>query len=149
MFGLLTTGVCASYVYLCICRDELECEITNPDDAGQAIVDLYGFTGVAHGDGWVRNVLMVKMSKQKHQVIDFERSFIPNPNSDPEVICRTSREYASASTTRRADLVKVIGLQGLNRTRKNFINMANEIMSGRINLFDYGIDNFKSVFELL
>lgn len=149
VFGLLTTGVCASYVYLCICRDELECEITNPEDAGRAIVDLYGFTGVAHGDGWVRNVLMVKLSKQKHQVIDFERSFIPNPNSDPAVICRTSREYASASTTRRAELVKVIGLQGLNRTRKNFINMANEIMSGRINLFDCGIDNFKSVFELL
>ena len=71
VFGLFTTGVCASYVYLCICRDELGSEFIDSAKAGRAIVDLFEKTGVAHGDGWVRNVLIVKMSKQKHQVIDF------------------------------------------------------------------------------
>jgi hypothetical protein len=148
VFGLLTTGICASYVYVCICRDELACEIQDPNEAGRAIVGLFEDTGVAHGDGWVRNVMMVKLSKQIHQVIDFERSFIPNINGNPNEIRRTSLDYASADTTRRAVLLKDIGRQGLNRTRKNFITMATEILSGRTNLFDCGIHDFIQVFKL-
>ena len=148
VFGLLTTGVCASYVYLCICRDELESEFIDPAEAGRAIVDLFHKTGVAHGDGWVRNVLMVKRSKEKHQVIDFERSFIPNRGCDPAAVRDISLKYATADSKQRADLVKDIARQGLQRTRTNFITMANQILSGEINLFDRDIDDFIRVFKL-
>ncbi len=148
VFGLFTTGVCASYVYLCICRDELACEIQDPEEAGKAIVDLFKKTGVAHGDGWVRNVMMVNVSKlSRVQVIDFERSFIPNPGCDSKQICQTALDYAAANTTARSHLVKDIGQQGLDRTRKNFRAMANQILSGTTNLFDCGIANFIRVFE--
>ena len=148
VFGLFTTGVCASYVYLCICRDELESEFIDPAEAGRAIVDLFHKTGVAHGDGWVRNVLMVKRSKERHQVIDFERSFIPNPDCDPAAVRDISLKYAKADIKQRADLVKDIARQGLQRTRTNFITMANQILSGEINLFDRDIDDFIRVFQL-
>jgi hypothetical protein len=149
VFGVFTTGVCANYVHICICRDELNVATSNPNQFAQEIIKLLNETGVVHGDGHSLNVLLAKF-RSVFEVIDFERSFIPNSTCSSQSVEKSILDYGTANDDDRARILKWYKAQGLHRTRTNFESMATAVMSSPSdkNLFDCGIDDFIAVFKL-
>jgi hypothetical protein len=139
VFGVVTTGVCASYVHICLLRTELESADITPAETSAFIIGMFEELGVVHGDGHNHNVLRVRFGRML-QAIDFERSFIPASDLTKDEICETIREFATNEATRCATLERIVK-QGLDRTRKNFAKIASAP-----NLFALGIKEFIDVF---
>jgi hypothetical protein len=164
-FGVVTTGACASYVYICLCREKLdEFDIgshlnQNPSTPSNEViskavykagVELYDSTGVAHGDWHLFNMMTNKLT-QAVEFIDFDRSFIYQ-GTDKSKILDIIDAYANACDTHtRAKILKSrIDPEGLNSTRKRFSKFAAECLASPAtkNLFQCGIEDFLSIFEV-
>jgi hypothetical protein len=164
-FGVVTTGACASYVYVCLCRNKLdEFDIgshlnQNPSTPRNEViskavytagVELYDITGVAHGDWHLFNMMTNKLTKAV-EFIDFDRSFIYQ-GTDKSTIHGIIDAYANACDTHtRANILKSrIDPEGLNSTRKRFFKFAAECLASTStkNLFQCGIEDFLSIFEM-
>jgi hypothetical protein len=150
VFGVVTKGICATYVNICVCRKVCDPAITslgcNP------FLQLYQKTGVAHGDGHSGNVMLQRHSKHAAECIDFDRSFLPISTVTKEQIVGTITSYYAASNDadRHNILMTQIDKQGLGRTRSNFRQFALTCLGtdATKDLFRQGIDDFLHIFEL-
>jgi hypothetical protein len=144
VFGLVTKGDCATYVHICLCRDQLE-EHGKLDPSGvtEAIKDLFLSIGVVHGDGHAGNVM-------KKQLIDFERSFLPISSCTKDEIMSSIQNYAENRKDMNAILDQHISKQGLDFTRNQFITFASECLLAPVSrqLFDFDMDFFLRLFTL-
>ena len=163
-FGVVTTGACASYVYICLCREKLDefdigSHLNHPSTPRNEViskavykagVELYDITGVAHGDWHLFNMMTNKLT-QAVEFIDFDRSFIYQ-GTDKSTIHGIIDAYANACDTHtRAKILKSrIDPEGLNSTRKRFFKFAAECLASTStkNLFQCGIEDFLSIFEV-
>lgn len=138
VFGVVSTGISAIYVHLCICRREMSKMSNFPliNDYSVPFVDLFGRTGVAHGDPHKGNAVaaMGERGKLKIEVVDCERSFFPGKDIDTSDVVKCMRDYAQDG----ADLpsfLPSIETQGLERTRQHFLTIARDVLNDSANLF--------------
>jgi len=149
VFGVVTAGVRATYVYICVCRKMLD--HTNAPLSHNPFVKLYEKTGVAHGDGHSGNVMNKRFCKHSFECIDFERSFLPNSTVEPAAIIVTIHSYyeACSDEVRSRILINAIKNQGLERTRANFRHFARACLKEDAiqYLFYHGKTDFLKIFE--
>ncbi len=154
VFGVVTRGVRATYVYICVCRNMLD--YANPqiiNTAKNPFLKLYQKTGVAHGDGHYGNVMMKRFCKNagSTECIDFERSFLPFSAIQADAITQSITSYyeAPSDEDRSRVLIDTIKNQGLERTRRNFRHFVRECLKGAEfrDLFQCGIKHFVKLFE--
>jgi hypothetical protein len=148
VFGVVTTGICATYVNICVCRNVLV--PANLSLNCNPFLNLYQKTGVAHGDGHSGNVMLTRFTKSKTECIDFERSFLPLSEFSKEQIINTITSYYSAITDAdRSNILKSeIDKQGLSHTRSNFRQFAKKCLKTDAprDLFCHDIQDFLRLF---
>jgi hypothetical protein len=143
VFGLVTKGDCATYVHICLCRDQLEDAKLHHSGVSEAIKDLFVSIGVVHGDGHSGNVM-------KKELIDFERSFLPISSCSSDEIISSIRTYAENQDARYEILDQQISKQGLDWTRAQFTTFASQCLLEPVSrqLFDFDMDFFLRLFTL-
>jgi hypothetical protein len=148
IFGVVTTGICATYVNICVCRNVLD--PANLSLNCNPFLNLYEKTGVAHGDGHSGNLMLRRFTKCLTECIDFERSFLPLSRFTRKEIRNTISSYYSARTDEeRSKILKSeIDKQGLNHTRSNFRQFAKTCLKANAprDLVRHDIQDFLNVF---
>jgi hypothetical protein len=157
VFGVVTEGVCASYVYICLCRNELSpsrYHVSGVEMLKIVLRNLFEKSGLVHGDGHEFNMMLRRFASvatdlRNWEAIDFERSFLPNEDADPFTMKQFIDDYASACLRQRASLLDSIKASGLDRTRLKFEDFAKNCLSfGNDSLlFNSGIDDFLRIFK--
>jgi hypothetical protein len=145
VFGVVSTGISATYVHLCICRRELS-PTTNfgITDYASPFLDLFGTTGVAHGDPHKGNVVAAMAGgKLTIEVVDCERSFFPSRGIEHFDVVDCMKSYARDGAD-LASLLPRIEKQGLERTRQHFLTIANDVLNGKANLFELDLGATKT-----
>jgi hypothetical protein len=150
VFGVVTTGICATYVDICVCRKVLD--HANISLGCDPFLNLYKNTGVAHGDGHSGNVMLRRFCRHAAECIDFDRSFLPLSTFTRDQVTGTITSYYAARTDaeRSKILMNEIDKQGLGYTRSNFRQFAQICLGtdATRDLFRHGIEDFLRVFML-
>jgi hypothetical protein len=147
VFGVVSTGISAIYVHLCICRRELSPmkNFTGITDHASPFLDLFETTGVAHGDPHKGNVLaaMADGGKLTIEVVDCERSFFPSRGIELSDVAKCMKSYAQVGAD-LASFLPSIEQQGLERTRQHFLTIANDVLNCKANLFELDLGATKT-----
>ena len=137
IFGVVNTGASATYVHFCICRTQLDFQKVGAHTTSNAIESLYGSTNVVHGDGHSANVKK-SMTNDAVEVVDFDRSFFADNDVRPDTVVEHIREYAKPHA-KLSEILKKVKSQGMDRTRKEFLKVADRAITGESNLFSLQI----------
>jgi hypothetical protein len=152
-FGVVTTGIRASYVHICLCRNMLHPSNFSAPSVSNPFVILFENTGVVHGDGHAGNVMIKRFCKNEAsaECIDFERSFLPSSRIDSSAVLQSIHSYYDACSELQRSIIlrDQIRQQGLDRTRQNFLRFTHECLrqTETQDLFQFGIAHFVSIFE--
>jgi hypothetical protein len=150
-FGVVSKGVCASYVYICLCRKELDIDVASGSFSQKQVSEqgkaLYDSTRVAHGDWHPGNVMKNGLGIE---FIDFDRSFIPLSNFTKQQIHNVINSYANAKDEQQRGeiLTSQVKPLGLRCTRNRFIRFAEDCLAepAKKNLFLCTIHDLMSIF---
>jgi hypothetical protein len=150
-FGVVSKGACASYVYICLCRKELNIDVASGSFSQEQVSEqgkaLYDSTCVAHGDWHPGNVMKNGLGIE---FVDFDRSFIPLPNFSKQEIHDVINSYANAKDEQQRGeiLTSQVKPLGLKCTRNRFIRFAEDCLAepAMKNLFLCTIDDLKNIF---
>jgi hypothetical protein len=93
-----------------------------------AIESLYGSTSVVHGDGHSGNVKQ-SIAKDAVEVVDLDRAFFANSDIDSSTMVSQIRNYAKPDAN-LSEILKNVKSQGMDRTRNEFLKIADSAISG-------------------
>ena len=138
----MNRGASATYVHFCICRTQLDFKMVDTQKTSTAIESLYGSTNVVHGDGHSGNV-KYSIAKDAVEVVDLDRAFFANSDIQPSTLASQIRDYAKPNAN-LSEILRKMKLEGMDRTREAFLNIAHDVTSGKTDLFslEIGSDMF-------
>jgi hypothetical protein len=117
VFGIVTQGVNASYLHVCILRTLLNADGLSIEQAKNAFILLLNELGIAHGDPHAGNAKM-KLGCKDIEVFDFERSFMVKSENKADILETTLLYVRDANA--RFQLLKRMMTQGMDDTRNRF-----------------------------
>ena len=130
IFGVVNRGASATYVHFCICRTQLDFKMVDAQTTSTAIESLYGSTSVVHGDGHSGNVKQ-SIAKDAVEVVDLDRAFFANSDIDSSTMVSQIRNYAKPNAN-LSEILKNVKSQGMDRTRNEFLKIADSAISGEL-----------------
>jgi hypothetical protein len=140
VFGIVTQGVHASYLHVCILRSLLNAAGLSEEKAQCAFISLLERWGVVHGDPHVGNAKM-KLGLTEIELIDLERSFLLGSGDKADIISST-REYVNNANARHR-LLEKMRKQGMDDVRKRFCG----ICKNQIDLLKLELKDFLKIFD--
>lgn len=140
VFGIVTQGVHASYLHVCILRSLLNAAGLSEEQAQRAFISLLVRWGVVHGDPHEGNAKL-NLGLTGIEVIDLERSFLLGSGDKDDMISRTIQYVNDANA--RHQLLEKMRKQGMDDVRKRFFVICQDQM----NLLKLELKDFLNIFD--